>query len=126
MQRISNYIDKDLNESRFQEAQKVGDLDTMWECVSIACYNMAKSIYKKRGFFASEDDLYDVSMNATMMCMRNVLERNIKIDKLSSYVYTRVFCYVQGYQQDKLSRKLKDIISNNMDVSSYIGEIYYE
>ena len=106
------YIDRDENEKNFQEALSVYDTDTMWSCVFFACQNICKSIYSKRGFIAQEDDLYDTAMNATMMVMRNILERGAKPNKLSSYCYTRVLCYVNGYKEDKMSKKLKSAFSN--------------
>ena len=117
---LNYYRDKDENERLFQEAQKINDTDTMWECVFIVCLNICKSIYAKRGFIASEDDLYDTAMNATEMVMRNILERGVKIDKLISYAYTRCLCFANGYKQDKMTRKLKDFLSNN-DFSNNIN-----
>lgn len=121
---LDSYVDKDLNESRFQEAQKVGDLDTMWECVFFACTNIAKRIYANRGFIASEDDLHDVVMDSTMMVMRNILERGVKPEKLSAYCYLRVFCHCNGYGTDKFVKKLKVKLSNIND--SYLQEYLEE
>ena len=107
------YIDKETNEQNFQDALINNDTDGMWQAVFFTCQNICKSIYAKRGFIASEDDLYDTAMNATEMVMRNILERGVKIDKLISYAYTRCLCFANGYKQDKMSRKLKDFLSNN-------------
>ena len=107
------YINKDENEQNFQEALINNDADGMWQAVFFTCQNICKSIYAKRGFIASEDDLYDTAMNATEMVMRNILERGVKPEKLSSYCYTRCLCFANGYKQDKMSRKLKDFLSNN-------------
>lgn len=114
------YIDKDENEQNFQKALINNDADGMWQAVFFTCQNICKSIYAKRGFIASEDDLYDTAMNATEMVMRNILERGVKPEKLSSYCYTRCLCFANGYKQDKMSRKLKDFLSNK-DFSNNIN-----
>ena len=114
------YIDKEINEQNFQDALINNDTDGMWQAVFFTCQNICKSIYAKRGFIASEDDLYDTAMNATEMVMRNILERGVKPEKLSSYCYTRCLCFANGYKQDKMSRKLKDFLSNN-DFSNNIN-----
>ena len=114
------YIDKETNEQNFQDALINNDTDGMWQAVFFTCQNICKSIYAKRGFIASEDDLYDTAMNATEMVMRNILERGVKPEKLSSYCYTRCLCFANGYKQDKMTRKLKDFISNN-DFSNNIN-----
>ena len=126
MYMLNRYIDQAENEALFQKALAEKDYDKMWECVYLACVNITKRIYANRGFIAQEDDLYDVSMNGCCMCMRNILERGAKPEKLSSYCYFRCFAYVQGYKQDKFSRKLKDVISNNKDVSYYLNEEIYD
>ena len=114
------YIDKETNEQNFQEALINNDTDGMWQAVFFTCQNICKSIYTKRGFIASEDDLYDTAMKATEMVMRNILERGVKPEKLSSYCYTRCLCFANGYKQDKMTRKLKDFLSNN-DFSNNIN-----
>ena len=114
------YIDKETNEQNFQDALINNDTDGMWQAVFFTCQNICKSIYAKRGFIASEDDLYDTAMNATEMVIRNILERGVKPEKLSSYCYTRCLCFANGYKQDKMTRKLKDFISNN-DFSNNIN-----
>lgn len=126
MQLLDSYIDKEENEKNFQKALEENDVDKMWECVFIACYNIAKSIYAARGFVAQEDDLHDVSMEATTMVMRNILERGVKPDKLSSYCYLRVLCFVNGYKQDKFSLKLKQELSNINRKDYLIEELYDE
>ena len=107
------YIDKETNEQNFQDALINNNADGMRQAVFFTCQNICKSIYAKRGFIASEDDLYDTAMNATEMVMRNILERGVKPEKLSSYCYTRCLCFANGYKQDKMTRKLKDFLSNN-------------
>lgn len=114
------------NEDIFQKALKENDNDKMWECVFIACTNICKSIYAKRGFIASEEELYDVIMDSTMMVMRNIQERDVKPDKLSSYCYLRCLCHVNGYKRDKfsikLSQKLSDI-NENKYFQEYIDDL---
>ena len=114
------YINKDENEQNFQKALINNDADGMWQAVFFTCQNICKSIYAKRGFIASEDDLYDTAMNATEMVMRNILERGVKPEKLSSYCYTRCLCFANGYKQDKMTRKLKDLLSNNINYDNFI------
>ena len=114
------YVDKETNEQNFQDALINNDADGMWQAVFFTCQNICKSIYAKRGFIASEDDLYDTAMNATEMVMRNIMERGVKPKKLSSYCYTRCLCFANGYKQDKMTRKLKDFLSNN-DFSNNIN-----
>lgn len=123
---LSSYIDKDENEKAFQKALAENDNEGMWKAVYVACQNICKSILAKRGYIADEDYLFDLTADSTMMVMRNITERGVKPKKLSAYCYMRCFAFCQGYKQDKLSRRLKDIISNNLDIASYIGEIYYE
>lgn len=107
------YIDKDENEKNFQEALTNNNSEGMWSSVFITCQNICKSILSKRGVIVSEDDLYDLTMDSTMMVMRNILERGVKPEKLSSYCYLRVLAYVNGYGQDKTLNKLKKAISSN-------------
>ena len=114
------YIDKETNEQNFQDALINNNADGIWQAVFFTCQNICKSIYAKRGFIAQEDDLYDTAMNATEMIMRNILERGVKPKKLSSYCYTRCLCFANGYKQDKMSRKLKNFLSNN-DFSNNIN-----
>ena len=110
---MNKYIDKDENEKNFQEALTNNNSEGMWSSVFITCQNICKSILSKRGVIVSEDELYDLTMDSTMMVMRNILERGIKPEKLSSYCYLRVLAYVNGYGQDKMLNKLKKAISNN-------------
>lgn len=125
MLQIDNFVDIKENESAFQKALKENNTEGMWKSVYIACYNICKSIYSKRGFIANDDDLYDTSINSTMMVMRNILERGVKPEKLSSYCYLRCLCHCNGYGTDKFSRKLEETISN-MDICDYINEELYE
>ena len=110
---MTSYIDKDENEKNFQEALTNNNSEGMWSSVFITCQNICKSILSKRGVIVSEDELYDLTMDSTMMVMRNILERGVKPEKLSSYCYLRVLAYVNGYGQDKTLNKLKKAISNN-------------
>lgn len=123
---LQNNVNIAENERLFQKALAENNDEGMWKAVFIACQNICKSILAKRGFLADEDYLYDLTIDSTMMVMRNIQERGVKPEKLSSYCYMRCFAFCQGYKQDKLSRKLKEAISNNLDISSYIEEIYYE
>ena len=110
---MTNYVDKDENEKNFQEALTNNNSEGMWSSVFITCQNICKSILSKRGVIVSEDELYDLTMDSTMMVMRNILERGVKPEKLSSYCYLRVLAYVNGYGQDKTLNKLKKAISSN-------------
>ena len=90
------YIDKETNEQNFQDALINNDTDGMWQAVFFTCQNICKSIYSKRGFIASEDDLYDTAMNATEMVMRNILERGVKPEKHTRYSNTRCIYFTNG------------------------------
>lgn len=118
---LSTNIDKDKNEKAFQQALLENNTDKMWECVFAACTNICKSIYAKRGFIASDDLLYDKSMEATMMVMNNILDRGVKPEKLSSYCYLRVLCFVNGYKEDKFTKKLEKALSN-INMNGYINK----
>lgn len=122
---LKTNIDKDENEKAFQQALLENNTDKMWECVYAACTNICKSIYAKRGFIASDDLLYDKSMEATCMVMRNILERGVKPEKLSSYCYLRVLCFVNGYKEDKFAKKLEEMLSD-LNINEYIDEELYE
>lgn len=124
---LTSFVDIKENEANFQKALAENDNDAMWSCVYIACTNICKSIYAKRGFIASEEDLYDVIMDSTMMVMRNIKERDVKPEKLSSYCYLRCLCHVNGYKQDKFKKKLEVALSNiNMNDYDYLVEELYE
>lgn len=125
---LKTNIDKDENEKAFQQALLENNTDKMWECVYAACTNVCKSIYAKRGFVASEDILYDKSMEATMMVMRNILERGVRPEKLSSYVYLRCLCFINGYKEDRFAKKLEEKLSdlNESFLNEYIEEELYE
>lgn len=119
-------IDIAKNEATFQQALLENDYDKIWECVFIACYNICKHIYSKRGFIAQEDDLYDTSINSTMMVMRNIQERGAKPEKLSSYCYLRCLCHVNGYgRDDKFIKKLNAKLSN-INEKGYLSEYIEE
>ena len=122
---LQTNVDIAENEATFQEALLENNTDKMWECCFIACYNICKHIYSKRGYIAQEDDLYDKAMLSTMMVMRNIQERGAKPNKLSSYCYLRCLCHVNGYGcDDKFTKKLNVALSN-INVSDYIEEELY-
>lgn len=95
-------INIEENERAFQEAlsEYYNSTDTsskgkvaekMYKCIYAACTNIALSIYKKRGFIvAGTDKVHEVATEATLICMRNILQREHKPEKLSSYCYLRV------------------------------------
>lgn len=122
---MTKYIDRDENEKNFQEALTNNNSEGMWSSVFITCQNICKSILSKRGVIVSEDELYDLTMDSTMMVMRNILERGVKPEKLSSYCYLRVLAHVNGYGQDKTLNKLKKAISSNAlsnNINDYLNE----
>ena len=124
---MNNYIDKDINEQNFQKALINNNSEGMWSSVFITCQNICKSILSKRGVIVSEDELYDLTMDSTMMVMRNILERGVKPEKLSSYCYLRVLAYVNGYGQDKTLNKLKKAISSNtLSNNTFSNSIDYD
>ena len=124
---MTNYIDKDENEKNFQEALTNNNSEGMWTSVFITCQNICKSILSKRGVIVSEDELYDLTMDSTMMVMRNILERGVKPEKLSSYCYLRVLAHCNGYGQDKTLNKLKKAISSNaLSNNTFSNSIDYD
>lgn len=87
---INLQADKKQNESDFQEAYDKHDTQKMWWCVYIVCLNIAKSIYKRRGVIVPNERLLEVAIDGTAYCMKFVLEKGVRPEKLSSYCFLRV------------------------------------
>lgn len=111
IEKLKADVDIKKNEEDFQKAFQENDNDKMWECVYHACRNICKNIYRNRGFIAPEDLLDDVTMEATLMIMNNIKNKNIRPEKLSSYCYLRCFACVNQYNQkeDLFKEKLKEL-----------------
>ena len=110
---MTEHIDIEKNEADFQEAQKVGNYEKMFLCVYKACKNLCISIYHKRSFLAPEDLLEEVAVDATMMCMDAVKNKNVKIDKLSSYCYLRCVAVINRADDwDKKQQRAVDFVKS--------------
>jgi hypothetical protein len=123
-------VDISENEAKFQEAlnkwietKDTKQSEIMFECIYAAATNIALSIYKKRGFeVAGTDTVYNKAIDATLICMRNILQRGHKPSKLSSYCYTRVLSQINSGPSsfDRINDKIErltpasNIIINNL------------
>lgn len=136
-------VDIQENERTFQEAlsdynnskdtfSKGKAAEKMYECIYVACTNIALSIYKKRGFtVAGTDKVYEAATEATLICMRNILQREHKPEKLSSYCYLRVFSAINGGASsfDRVADKIKcanpttSTFNNLSEEDQWIAEI---
>lgn len=119
------FVDAEENENKFQEAQKNEDWDTMFLCMQVACRNICKSIYNKRGFEIQKVLLEDISLDATIMCMEGIKYRGGwgKIGKLSSYCYLPCLSIIN--RSDKWEKKLEKAvdIANTYYCSNNIEDI---
>lgn len=82
--------DKKQNEKDFQKAWEEHDVDKMWWCIYITCLNIAKSIYKSRGVTVPDEVLLERAVDGAGYCMKFILGKNVRPERLSSYCYLRV------------------------------------
>ena len=88
-------VDKKQNEKDFQKAWEDHNVDKMWWCVYNTCLNIAKSIYKSRGVIVPNEVLLEKAVDGASYCLKFILEKNVRPEKLSSYCYFRVLKFVQ-------------------------------
>ena len=88
-------VDKKQNEKDFQKAWEEHNVDKMWWCVYNTCLNIAKSIYKSRGVIVSNEVLLEKAVDGASYCLKFILEKNVRPEKLSSYCYFRVLKFIQ-------------------------------
>lgn len=125
-------VDISENERTFQEAllkwtetKDPSQSEIMFNCIYVACTNIALSIYKKRGFIvAGTDKVYEAAIEATLTCMRNILQREHKPEKLSSYCYLRVFSAINGGPSS--FDRINDKIEHSSPTSNNILDITEE
>lgn len=88
-------VDKKQNEEDFQKAWEEHNVDKMWWCVYNTCLNIAKSIYKSRGVIVPNEVLLEKAVDGASYCLKFILEKNVRPEKLSSYCYLRVLRFIQ-------------------------------
>lgn len=88
-------VDKKQNEKDFQKAWEEHNVDKMWWCVYNTCLNIAKSIYKSRGVIVPNEVLLEKAVDGASYCLKFILEKNVRPEKLSSYCYLRVLRFIQ-------------------------------
>lgn len=88
-------VDKKQNEKDFQKAWEEHNTDKMWWCVYNTCLNIAKSIYKSRGVIVPNEVLLEKALDGASYCLKFILEKNVRPEKLSSYCYFRVLKFIQ-------------------------------
>lgn len=88
-------VDKKQNEEDFQKAWEEHNVDKMWWCVYNTCLNIAKSIYKSRGVIVPNEVLLEKAVDGASYCLKFILEKNVRPEKLSSYCYFRVLKFIQ-------------------------------
>ena len=88
-------VDKNQNEKDFQKAWEEHNVDKMWWCVYNTCLNIAKSIYKSRGVIVPNEVLLEKAVDGASYCLKFILEKNVRPEKLSSYCYFRVLKFIQ-------------------------------
>lgn len=103
---LSNiYKTKDAaqNEKDFQSAYDRWLVDNnkesynkIWNCILVVCANIAKNIYKKRNVIVSDEDLEEVILDSTMYCIEFICNKKVRPEKLSSYCFLRVRCFIDN------------------------------
>ena len=88
-------VDKKQNEKDFQKAWEEHNVDKMWWCVYNTCLNIAKSIYKSRGVIVPNEVLLEKAVDGASYCLKFILEKNVRPERLSSYCYLRVLRFIQ-------------------------------
>ena len=123
---LSNKIDKNENESNFQKAYDENDTDTMWFSVFAACSNICKSIYRRRNVIIPDDELYEKIIDATSYCMKFILTRGVRPEKLSSYCYLRCLRYINDKKEIERNQNemqfLYDEDGRQLEVGEWIDD----
>lgn len=86
-----DFLDKDNKEWKdtnkiFSEAIKNGDNDTQFKCVLRICYGLVKQKLLKSKVAFSDQEAYELAMDATMIIIERYRRRGAP-DKLTSYCY---------------------------------------
>lgn len=79
---------KDTN-ALFSEAVKNGDNDTQFKCVLRICYGLVKQKLLKSKVVFSDEDAYELALDATMIIIERYRRRGAP-EKLTSYCYLPV------------------------------------
>ena len=79
---------KDTNKI-FSEAVKNGDNDTQFKCVLRICYGIVKQKLLKSKVVFSDQEAYELALDATMVIIERYRRRGAP-DKLTSYCYLPV------------------------------------
>lgn len=86
-----DFLDKDNKEWKdtnkiFSEAVKNGDNDTQFKCVLRICYGLVKQKLLKSKVVFSDQEAYELALDATMIIIERYRRRGAP-DKLTSYCY---------------------------------------
>lgn len=89
-----DFLDKDNKEWKdtnaiFSEAVKNGDNDTQFKCVLRICYGLVKQKLLKSKVVFSDQEAYELALDATMVIIERYRRRGTP-DKLTSYCYLPV------------------------------------
>ena len=86
-----DFLDKDNKEWKdtnalFSEAVKNGDNDTQFKCVLRICYGLVKQKLLKAKIVFSDEDAYELALDATTIIIERYRRRGAP-EKLTSYCY---------------------------------------
>lgn len=89
-----DFLDKDNKDwkdtnAKFSEAVKNGDNDTQFKCVLRICYGLVKQKLLKSKVVFSDQEAYELALDATMVIIERYRRRGPP-DKLTSYCYLPV------------------------------------
>lgn len=89
-----DFLDKDNKDWKdtnklFSEAVKNGDNDTQFKCVLRICYGLVKQKLLKSKVVFSDQEAYELALDATMVIIERYRRRGPP-DKLTSYCYLPV------------------------------------
>lgn len=112
---------KDTNKL-FSEAVKNGDNDTQFKCVLRICYGLVKQKLLKSKVVFSDEEAYELALDATMIIIERYRRRGAP-DKLTSYCYLPVIGIL--YDRKKIFND-RVAIWNDEDFAKYYKEIEEE
>lgn len=112
---------KDTNKI-FSEAVKNGDNDTQFKCVLRICYGLVKQKLLKSKVVFSDQEAYELALDATMVIIERYRRRGAP-EKLSSYCYLPVVGVL--YDRKKIFND-RVAIWNDEDFAKYYKEIEEE
>lgn len=123
---INKTIDKNENESNFQKAYDEKDIEKMWMSIFYACSNICKSIYRRRNVIIPDDELYEKIIDSTAYCMKFVLNRGVRPEKLSSYCYLRCLRFINDKKEIERNKNetqfLYDSDGRQLEVGEWIDD----